>query len=122
MGSLNPEDKKQSSPSLHSRLTLTLIHAYSHHGILYGHARNILPLFKKLHSRNGTLGKFVLRVFSCSHVASLIALSIHSILNSRITLVCKFFVLTSRIIPGICGLEDKSSEVTRVSVVTVIVT
>ena len=31
---------------------------------------------------------------------------IHLILNSRITLVRKFFVLTSRILSGTCGLVD----------------
>ena len=82
--------------------------------------RNILPLFKTLHSCNGKLGKFVLIVFPRSHVASLIDLSIHLILNSRITLVRNFFVLTSRILSGTCGLEDKCLEVTKVSVVTVL--
>ena len=72
------------------------------------------PLFKTLHSCNGKLGKLVLRVFSCSHVASLTDLSIHLILNSQIILVRIYIVLTLRILSSTCGLEDNSSEVTRV--------
>ena len=53
-------------------------------------------------------------------MAYLIDLSIHLILNSRITLVRNFFVLTSRILSGTCGLEDKYSKVARVSVVTLL--
>ena len=66
-------------------------------GINYVHARNIVPLFKTLHSCNEKLGKLVTRVFSLSHVASCIELSIHLILNSQIILERKFFILTSTI-------------------------
>ena len=62
--------------------------------INYSHARNILPLFKTLHSCNEKLGKLDLILFSRSHVASFIDLSIHLTFNSQIVLEHKCFVLT----------------------------
>ena len=59
-------------------------------------------------------------MFSCSHVASFIDLPIHLLLNSRIVLEHKCVVLTSRIFSSTCGLEAKSSRVTRVLVVIVL--
>ena len=45
-------------------------------------------------------------LFSRSHVASFIDLSIHLILNFQIILRHKCFVLTLRILSSTCGLED----------------
>ena len=49
-----------------------------------------------------------LMVFLCSHATSLIELFIHLILNPRIVLERKCFVLTLTFFPSTCGFEGQT--------------